>query len=90
MPALGWGMFSLVMRALNLSRSSARSMLSGEVPKIFVFSPRRAISFSRGRARLMAVWPPNCTIRPWGSSFSMMFITSSRVTGSKNSLSEVS
>ena len=42
------------------------------------------------RARLMGVWPPNCTITPSGRSASMTLSTSSRVSGSKYSRSAVS
>ncbi len=44
----------------------------------------------KGPARLIAVWPPNWTMTPSGISFSMTFITSSIVSGSKYSRSEVS
>ncbi len=45
---------------------------------------------SSPRARLSGVWPPNCTMIPFGVTRSTTFITSSCVSGSKNSMSEVS
>ena len=68
----------------NRSRSSARSMLSGLVPMIGTPSASSAL------ARLSGVWPPNWTITPWGWIRSQMLSTSSTVSGSKNSRSEVS
>jgi carbamoyl-phosphate synthase large subunit len=61
----------------RVSRSSARSMESGEVPRMG--TPSR----KSGTARLSGVWPPNCTMTPSGFSCSMMASTSSRVRGSK-------
>jgi len=72
---------SLSISAENNFRSSATSTSSGDVPKILVFFPLRALM--RGMARLIAVWPPNWSITPSASSFSMTFRTSSRVSGSK-------
>ena len=51
-----------------------------------IFTP----AASSGPARLMAVCPPNCTTTPSGFVWSMMFSTSSTVSGSKNRASEVS
>ena len=45
---------------------------------------------SSARARFSGVWPPNWTITPIGSTRSQMFSTSSTVSGSKKSRSEVS
>ena len=59
-------------------------MASGEVPRIG--TPARI----SGTARFSGVWPPNCTMTPSGFSFSTMFITSSKVRGSKYRRSEVS
>ena len=66
------------------SRSSARAMSRGDVPR--TFTPAAA---SRS-ARLSGVCPPNCTIAPSHLSRSYTSITSSNVSGSKYSLSEVS
>ena len=60
------------------------SMLSGEVPMI------GTPACSKGTASFSGVWPPNWTITPLGRSVSTMFITSSKVSGSKYSRSEVS
>ena len=49
-----------------------------------------APAFSRLRARFSGVWPPNCTMIPLGFTAWTMLSTSSRVSGSKNSWSEVS
>ena len=68
----------------NLLLSSARSIESGLVPMIG--TPAR----SRPTARLSGVWPPSCTMTPSGLSRSTMASTSSWVSGSKYSLSEVS
>ena len=53
------------------------SMESEDVPSIL--TP----ALSRGTASFKGVWPPNWTITPKGFSFSIMFITSSNVSGSK-------
>ena len=42
------------------------------------------------RDSFSGVWPPYCTITPSGFSFSITSITSSKVSGSKYSRSEVS
>ena len=66
------------------SLSSAISMLSAEVPRILTpFLSRICVSF-------IAVWPPKATTTPTGFSTSMMFMTSSGVSGSKYSLSLMS
>ena len=70
--------------ALKRSRSSARSIASGEVPRI------GTPACSSGTASLSGVCPPNCTITPSGFSRSTIAITSSNVSGSKYSRSEVS
>ena len=84
MPASGWGMFNSCMTRRNWSRSSAKSMVAGEVPRIF--TPASASS----PAILRGVWPPNWAMTPSGFSFSWILNTSSTVSGSKYSLSEVS
>ena len=71
-------------RAEKYLRSSASSMLRGEVP--MMGTPRSL----RAAARFSGVCPPNCTMTPSGFSCSQMFSTSSSVSGSKKSLSEVS
>ena len=58
MPLCGWRSLSLSSSCLKRSRSSARSMASGEVPRI------GTLAFSSGSASLSGVWPPNCTITP--------------------------
>ena len=68
----------------NRSRSSAASIESTLVPI------SGAPASASPRARLSGVWPPNCTITPRGVIRSTMLSTSSRVRGSKNSMSEVS
>ena len=73
----GWGMLRSLRIFSKLSRFSARSMASQSVPMIL--TPR----FIRGSARLIAVWPPSDAITPIGFSSSMIFITSSGVSGSK-------
>ena len=88
MPLCGCLSLSRSISALKRSRSSARSMASGEVPRI------GTLAFSSGSASLSGVWPPNCTITPCSVPFersvSMISITSSAVSGSKYSRSEVS
>ena len=59
-------------------------MESGEVPMI------GTPAASSARASFSGVWPPNCTITPTGFSRSTISSTSSSVTGSKYSRSEVS
>ena len=66
------------------SRSSARSMASGLVPMMGTPWASRALASFSG------VWPPNCTMTPMGFSRATISSTSSRVTGSKYSRSEVS
>ncbi len=66
------------------SRSSARSMASGVVPRMG--SP----AFSSGTESRSGVWPPNWTMAPSGFSRWAISSTSSRVSGSKYSRSEVS
>ena len=58
MPLNGWRSLSRSSSFLNRSRSSARSIMSGEVPSIGTFA------CSSGCASLSGVWPPNCTITP--------------------------
>ena len=77
MPLSGCLMSSLLINLEKRSRSSARSILSGEVPMIG--TPAR----SKGSASLSGVWPPNWTMTPSGLSWSTIFITSSMVSGSK-------
>ena len=45
---------------------------------------------SSARDSFSGVWPPNCTITPSGFSLARISSTSSRVSGSKYSRSEVS
>src|SRR5947208_13190644 len=72
---------SLSSTRLKRSRSSARSMASGEVPRIGTSAS------SSARASFNGVWPPNCTITPTSvplvRSVSMISSTSSAVSGSK-------
>jgi hypothetical protein len=70
--------------APNRSRSSARSIASALVPRI---GTPASVSAT---ASLSGVWPPNCTITPHGFSRSQIASTSSSVSGSKYSRSEVS
>ena len=84
MPLLGWFRPSFFRKAVKCSRSSARSIDSTEVP--ISGAPERF----RPEARLSGVWPPNCTMMPFGLTSWTMFITSSWVSGSKNKASEVS
>ena len=65
-------------------RSSAMSIASGDVPRIFTPAA------SSGRVSLSGVWPPSCTITPSGCSRCTISSTSSNVSGSKYSLSDVS
>ncbi len=91
-PPGGWGISNCEHTAFHLSRSSAKSMESGEVPAI-MFSGNELASFK-------GVWPPRPTITPAipgplalfadSVSTSRMFLTSSSVNGSKNNLSLVS
>ena len=59
-------------------------MLSGVVPMM------GAPAAASARDSFSGVWPPYCTITPSGFSFSMISMTSSKVSGSKYSRSEVS
>jgi hypothetical protein len=81
MPLFGWRIFSLSSSFLKRSRSSARSIASGEVPRIGTFAS------SSGTASLSGVWPPNWTITPCKvplrRSVSTISSTSSAVSGSK-------
>jgi hypothetical protein len=72
-----WFSFSSFSSSLKRCRSSARSIASGEVPRIG--TPARC----SGTASLSGVWPPNCTMTPKGCSLSTTFSTSSSVNGSK-------
>ncbi len=76
-PKWGLSISSLSNSAPKRFRSSARSMLSGDVPKIL--TP----AFCKGKASFKGVCPPNCTITPSGCSASITFIVSSKVKGSK-------
>ena len=58
MPFSGCRSLSLSSSCLKRSRSSARSIASGEVPRI------GTPAFSSASASLSGVWPPNCTITP--------------------------
>jgi len=53
-----WAIFSRCKSCWNRSRSSARSMASGEVPRI------GTPASSSGWASFSGVWPPNWTITP--------------------------
>jgi len=72
-----WLSPSSTMSALKRWRSSARSIASGEVPRIGTPASRS------GTASFSGVCPPNCTITPSGRSRSTMLRTSSSVSGSK-------
>jgi hypothetical protein len=76
--------FSLFNSFWKRSRSSATSIESGVVPTM------GAPAAASGRASFSGVWPPYCTITPSGFSFAMISITSSNVSGSKYSRSDVS
>jgi hypothetical protein len=76
-PFCGWRSPSLSMSAANRSRSSARSIASGVVPKIGTPS-----SWS-GTASFSGVCPPYWTMSPFGFSTCTISSTSSRVSGSK-------
>src|SRR6266704_2192718 len=57
-PPMGCGMPMSFSASANARRSSARSIAS-------TLEPRMSMPFSdSGCARLMAVWPPNCTSAP--------------------------
>jgi hypothetical protein len=66
------------------SRSSAASIMSGEVP--MMGTPLA----SSARASFSGVWPPYCTITPNGFSMRQISSTSSSVSGSKYRRSDVS
>ena len=81
MPLAGCGMFSSDSKPAKRCRSSARSMESGDVPRILTpacWSPSASLS---------GVWPPNCTRHdtspPPARSVSITAITSSNVSGWK-------
>ena len=76
-PLSGCGISSSVRSALKRLRSSARSIASGLVPRMG--TPAR----KSGRASRSGVCPPNWITTPSGFSSSTMFITSSKVSGSK-------
>ena len=71
MPAGGYMMPRWSSRAEKRSRSSARSIAAGWVPKMGT-----PASSSR-RASLSGVWPPSVTTTPSGRSTSMTSMTSS-------------
>ncbi len=77
MPFSGWRSPSFSMSAAKRSRSSARSMASGVVPKMGTPS-----SWS-GTASLSGVCPPYWTMSPSGFSTCTISSTSSSVSGSK-------
>ena len=85
-PPGGWGMPTRLQRALQRSRSSARSIDSGVVPRTSPAGSRPA--------SLSGVCPPRETITPAtvpvAASTSMTLLTSSQVTGSKYRRSLVS
>ena len=73
----GWRSSISWRNCWNRSRSSARSIESGDVPMI------GTPSFSSALASFNGVCPPNCTITPFGRSIATISNTSSRVSGSK-------
>jgi hypothetical protein len=81
MPFSGCFSFNWSSSSLKRLRSSARSIASGEVPRI------GTSAFSSASASLSGVCPPNCTITPCSvpleRSVSMISSTSSGVSGSK-------
>jgi hypothetical protein len=77
MPEGGRFSSSLSSTRSKRSRSSARSIASGGVPKI------GTPAFSSATASFSGVCPPNCTITPKGCSRSTIASTSSIVSGSK-------
>ena len=81
MPFSGWRSFSFLSSLEKRSRSSARSMASGVVPRI------GTPAFSSASASFSGVCPPNCTITPFSvpldCSLWMISRTSSAVSGSK-------
>src|ERR671921_1835615 len=76
-PNLGCGMPRSARSLPNLERSSARSMASGEVPRI------RTPASSSSCASFRGLWPPNCKMTPSGSSRFITSSTCSAVSGSK-------
>jgi hypothetical protein len=87
-PLAGWVISRLDSNAANRLRSSARSIESGEVPRI------RTPAFCSASDSFNGVCPPNCTRHemsaPADRSVSMTAITSSNVSGWKYSRSAVS
>ena len=83
-PYGAWWICNLFKSCANNSLSSTPSILSYGVPNIL--TP----ALANGTAKLIEVWPPNWTITPSGFSWSIIPITSSKVIGSKKSLSEIS
>jgi hypothetical protein len=77
MPFGGRRRSSFVSTCSKRSRSSARSIESGDVPTIG--TPAR----SSGTASLSGVCPPNWTMTPSGRSRSISASASSNVSGSK-------
>ena len=88
MPLAACGMPRSQSSFANRSRSSAKSIESGEVPMILIPAACRLSASLRG------VWPPYCTTQdtspPALRSRSMIADTSSNVSGSKYSRSTVS
>ena len=62
----------------------------GHVDALDAGADDRRPAASSARARFSGVWPPNCTISPFGCMRSQMLSTSSAVSGSKNRWSLVS
>ena len=88
MPLAGCVISRLSSSAEKRLRSSARSIESGEVPRILTPASCSA------SASLSGVWPPNCTRHdtspPADRSVSITAITSSNVSGWKYNRSAVS
>ena len=84
MPFSGWRSRSPSTSFEKRSRSSAMSIASGVVPRMG--TPAASSAWDS----LSGVYPPNCTMTPHGFSRSMTSSTSSSVSGSKYSRSEVS
>ena len=88
MPFSGCNRPSLCNSCWNRSRSSARSIASALVPRIGM------PSFSSACDSFSGVWPPYCTMQPSSVPFCCSrrtsAITSSAVSGSKYSRSDVS
>ena len=83
-PFAGWVTPRRRASASNRSRSSATSMESGGVPRM------GTPAASSGLVSRSGVWPPSWTTTPFGRSQRTISITSSKVSGSKYSLSEMS